>query len=131
VSHLRDASSRVWPGEQVWFRSTAQQGLGTEKTEMGMHRLLRESERERGSEMFMRPEEARIGKRVRVRKDLRTTDLRGQEGIIAKRWGYPAYPALDVLLDDGVWQLFWYHELEEVDEDGTDARRQDPATTGL
>ena len=67
--------------------------------------------------MFMRPEEARIGKRVRVRMDLRTTTLRGQEGTIAKRWGNPGYPALDVLLDGGDWQLFWYHELEPLDED--------------
>jgi hypothetical protein len=71
-----------------------------------------------GSEMFMRPDEARIGKRVRVRKDLRTTDLRGREGTIAKRWGTPGYPALDVSLDDGGWQLFWYHELEPLDEKG-------------
>ena len=69
----------------------------------------------------MRPEEAQIGKRVRVRKDHRKTDFRGQEGIIAKRWGNPGYPALDVLLDDGVWQLFWYHELEPPDEGDPDA----------
>jgi hypothetical protein len=79
---------------------------------------------ERGSEMFMSPEEARIGKRVRVRKNLRTTTLRGQEGTIAKRWGNPGYPALDVLLDDGGWQLFWYHELEPLDEGDRGALRQ-------
>ena len=78
--------------------------------------------------MFMRPEEVRIGKRVRVRKDLRTTDLRGQEGTIAKRWGNPGYPALDVLLDEGSWQLFWYHELEPLDEEDRGARRQNGAT---
>jgi hypothetical protein len=65
----------------------------------------------------MRSEEARIGKRVRVRENHRTASLRGQEGTVAKRWGNPAYTALDVLLDDGNWQLFWYHELEKVDED--------------
>jgi hypothetical protein len=85
---------------------------------------------ERGSEMFMSPEEARIGKRVRVRKDLRTTTLRGQEGTIAKRWGNPGYPALDVLLDEGYWELFWYHELEPVDKDDIGARRQNGATAG-
>jgi hypothetical protein len=46
----------------------------------------------------MRSEEAQIGKRVRVREDIRKTNLRGQEGTIAKRWGNPGYPALDVLL---------------------------------
>ena len=78
--------------------------------------------------MFVRPEEAQVGKRVKVRNNLRTTDLRGQEGTIAKRWGNPGYPALDVLLDDGGWQLFWYHELEPLDEDNSGARRQNGAT---
>ena len=47
----------------------------------------------------MRSEEAQIGKRVRVRKDHRTANLRGQEGVIVKTWGNPGYTALDVLLD--------------------------------
>jgi hypothetical protein len=78
----------------------------------------------------MRPEEAQIGKRVRVRNDHRKTDFRGLGGTIAKRWGDPDYPALDVLLDEGYWQLFWYHELEEADEDQGGARRQNRATAG-
>ena len=78
--------------------------------------------------MFMRPEEARIGKRVRVRKDHRKTDFRRQEGTIAKKWGNPGHPALDVLLDEGYWQLFWYHELEPVDKDDIGARYQNGAT---
>jgi hypothetical protein len=65
----------------------------------------------------MKSEEAQLGKRVKLRKGHRTANLRAQEGTIAKIWGNPAYTALDVLLDDGDWQLFWYHELEEVDED--------------
>ena len=80
--------------------------------------------------MFIRPEEAQIGKRVRVRQDLRATFLCGREGIIARRWGNPGYPALDVLLDEGDWQLFWYHELEPVDKDDIGARRQNGATAG-
>jgi hypothetical protein len=47
----------------------------------------------------MRSEEAHIGKRVRVRKDYRTASLRGQEGVIVKKWGNPSYPTLDVWLD--------------------------------
>jgi len=70
----------------------------------------------------MRSEEAQVGKRVRVGKDHRLANLRGREGTIVKRWGNPGYAALDVLLDDGGWQLFWYHELEEVDEDDSGAR---------
>jgi len=78
----------------------------------------------------MRSEDARVGRRVRVRKDHRTAHLRNQEGTIVKRWGNPCYTALDVLLDEGVWQLFWYHELEEVDEDGRVSRTQDELTAG-
>jgi hypothetical protein len=78
----------------------------------------------------VRPEEAHIGKRVRVRKDHRKAELRGREGTIAKRWGNPGYPALDVLLDGGGWQLFWYHELEPVGEYDSVSRLQDGATAG-
>ena len=71
-----------------------------------------------------------IGKRVRVRKDHRKAELRGREGTIAQRWGSPGYPALDVLLYDGHLQLFWYHELEPVDENDSVSRLQDGATAG-
>jgi hypothetical protein len=59
-------------------------------------------------------EAAQIGKRVKVREDHRAARWRGQEGTIAKKWGDPAYLALDVVLDDGISQLFWHHELEET-----------------
>ena len=64
----------------------------------------------------MRSEEACVGKRVRVREDHRSANLRGRQGTIVQRWGIPGYAALDVLLDEDYWLLFWYHELEEVDE---------------
>ena len=83
-----------------------------------------------GREILMRSEEAQIGKRVRVRTGSRTGKTRAQEGTIAKRWGNPAFTALDVLLDDGDWQLFWHYELEEVEEVGRGARRQNEATAG-
>jgi hypothetical protein len=63
-------------------------------------------------------EEAQLGKRVRVRENYRTPEWRGREGTILKSWGAPTYTALDVLLDDGVSQLFWHHELEEVGASG-------------
>jgi hypothetical protein len=72
--------------------------------------------------------EARIGKRVRIRANHRRWPLRGLEGAIDKRWGNPDHVALDVLLDDGRSELFWYHELEEIAErlsSGTEAHRKD------
>ena len=44
----------------------------------------------RGSDIFVGPEEAQIGKRVRVRKDHRKAELRGRVGTIAQRWGNAA-----------------------------------------
>jgi hypothetical protein len=64
----------------------------------------------------VRSEDASVGKRVRVREDHRSASLRGREGMIVQRWGNPGYVALDVLLDEGHWLLFWYHELEEIDD---------------
>jgi hypothetical protein len=78
----------------------------------------------------VRPEEAQIGKRARVRKDHRKAELRGREGTIAHRWGNPGQPALDVLLDDGHRQLFWYHELEPVDEYDSVSRLQNGTPSG-
>ncbi len=63
----------------------------------------------------MLSEEALIGMRVRVSDSLRRADLRGLEGTITGRWGSPHHLALDVLLDDGGTQLFWHHELEELE----------------
>lgn len=59
--------------------------------------------------------EALLGIRVRVRNSLLRADLRGREGTILRRLGSPDYVALDVLLDDGGQELFWHHELDEVD----------------
>ncbi len=72
----------------------------------------------------MKSEEARVGRRVRVKGNHDAPDLRRQEGTIVKRWGHSGYAALDVLLDGGGWELFWFHELEEVDgnERGTRPR---------
>ena len=74
----------------------------------------------------MRPEEAQIGKRVRVRKDHRKAEMRSREGIIANRWGNPTYPALDVLHYEGDLQLFWYYELELADDDRGSRRQTEP-----
>ena len=63
----------------------------------------------------MLSEDALIGMRVRVSKSLLRTDLRGLEGTITRRWGSPGFLAFDVLLEDGRTQLFWHHELEEIE----------------
>ena len=78
----------------------------------------------------MRSEEAQVGKRVRIRNDHLTANLRGQEGTIARRWGNPYYTALDVLFDDGNWELFWFHELDEVDEEDRGKQRPERASAG-
>ena len=80
-----------------------------------MEAVLELAERAEGHAILMKSEEARIGKRVRVIEDHGTPHLRNLEGTVVKRWGNPSHAALDVLLDEGRWELFWYHELEEVD----------------
>jgi hypothetical protein len=64
----------------------------------------------------MMSEEALIGMRVKVRESLLRAELRGKEGTITGSWGSPDYVAVDVFLDDGRMQLFWHHELEEIEE---------------
>jgi hypothetical protein len=64
----------------------------------------------------MTSEEALIGTRVRVREDHRSAHLRGQKGTIQHRWCDPNYLALDVMLDDGLMQLFWFHELQAIED---------------
>jgi len=61
-------------------------------------------------------EEALIGMRVRVRDSLLIADLRGLEGTIGRRWGSPGFLAFDVLLENGRSELFWFHELEVIEE---------------
>ena len=64
----------------------------------------------------MTSEEALIGLRVRVGESLLRSELRGKVGTIKGRWGHPEYLALDVFLDEEHSQLFWHHELEEIEE---------------
>jgi hypothetical protein len=46
------------------------------------------------------------------------SEWRGLAGTIIGKWGNPEYLALDVLLDDGRTQLFWHHEVDEIDAIG-------------
>jgi hypothetical protein len=60
-------------------------------------------------------QEARSGMLVRVVKDGRRPQYKGKLGIIKKSFGHPGYPALDVQLEDGRMELFWYHQLEKAE----------------
>jgi hypothetical protein len=63
---------------------------------------------------IVRSEEALLGTRVTVSAHLQS-EQRGRVGRIIRRWGHPSYVALDVLLDDGSSELFWHHELEDIE----------------
>ena len=38
----------------------------------------------------------------------------GMRGTVEHSWGHPKYPALDVRLENGRLELFWFHELDKV-----------------
>jgi hypothetical protein len=65
----------------------------------------------------LRPEEAFVGARVRVRPSYRKSQLWGALGTIAKVWGAPHYAVVEVRLDGGRSELLWRHELEEIREE--------------
>jgi hypothetical protein len=67
---------------------------------------------------FLESQEALVGTRVRVLETDRRPELRGMLGTIEHRWGHPDHAALDVRLDDGQAELFWFHGLETVREYG-------------
>lgn len=64
----------------------------------------------------MRSEEFRIGARVRVPEDHRVRELRGMVGTVVRTYRSPDHTALHVRFGDGLWQLFWPQELEELGE---------------
>jgi hypothetical protein len=59
-------------------------------------------------------EEARVGTRVRVRKDHRIDSRRGAMGKIVGRYGGREHVAVEVKLFDGRRRLFWAEDLIEV-----------------
>ena len=64
----------------------------------------------------MQAHEARPGTAVRVRESLRKPDFEGMIGTIKGCYGDADYPALDVQLEDGRLELFWFHQLETLEE---------------
>jgi hypothetical protein len=62
----------------------------------------------------MIPIQARIGKKVRMRGDGRSPQLRGTLVSVLRCYGEPEYLALEVELGGGRQRVFWHHELEEI-----------------
>ena len=54
------------------------------------------------------------GMTVRVKAGHWKFKFDGMRGTVEHRWGHPHHPALDVRLEDGRLQLFWFHELEKA-----------------
>lgn len=64
-----------------------------------------------------------IGATVKVREDCHCSEeLRGATGTIMASYGQPGYAAFDVLLENGVYELFWQYELTEAEETVTSGR---------
>ena len=59
--------------------------------------------------------EARPGMLVRVIEDRRRPAHEGKLGIVKDTFGNADYPALDVQLENGGMELFWYHQLEKAE----------------
>jgi len=54
---------------------------------------------------------------VRVREDRSRPTLEGLLGTVQKTYGEPEYLAVDVRLEDGHLELFWFHQLDQADVD--------------
>ena len=63
----------------------------------------------------MMSEEARPGVPVRV-LDAAKRDGRGRIGKIERTHGHPSYLAAEVRFEDGSTELYWYHELQIIEE---------------
>ena len=62
----------------------------------------------------MELEDAQLGTRVRVQLDYKEPQRQGAVGTIQKRYGTHHYTAYEVLSPDGQSELFWDHQLEEL-----------------
>src|SRR3712207_7846819 len=60
--------------------------------------------------------EARPGMLVRVVEDKRRPEFEGMLGTIRGSFGRSDYPALDVQLEDGRLELFWFHQLDKAEK---------------
>jgi hypothetical protein len=65
-------------------------------------------------EDLLQSHEARTGIMVRVKQQHWKSKFGGMRGTVEHKWGHPEHPALDVRLDNGRLELFWFYELDEV-----------------
>ena len=65
----------------------------------------------------MESHEVHLGMMVLVREVSRRPKLEGMLGTVQKSYGDPEYLAVDVLLEDGQRELFWFHQLDKADQD--------------
>lgn len=64
----------------------------------------------------MEPREALPGTAVRVGKGARRSEFAGMGGTIERSWGGAEYPALDVGLENGGRELFWFYQLDKAED---------------
>jgi hypothetical protein len=78
----------------------------------------------------VRSEEARPGVPVRV---LDATKRRGSGriGTVERTYGHPSYLAVEVRFEDGSEVLYWYHELQLIEEfvEGTKGEQESSTTS--
>ena len=65
----------------------------------------------------MEAHEARRGTVVRVREGHWKTEFGGMLGTVQACWGTSEHAAVDVLMEDGRFELFWLLNLDTVEED--------------
>jgi hypothetical protein len=63
---------------------------------------------------LLQSHEAQPGVTVRVKQAHWKSKYSGMRGTVEHRWGHPDHPALDVRLEDGRLELFWFHELDRA-----------------
>ena len=63
----------------------------------------------------MKPQDVRVGMRVKVQEHHRIEERRGLVGKVVGRYGGKEYVVVDVRFADGRSRLFWPADLEEVD----------------
>jgi hypothetical protein len=62
----------------------------------------------------MKPQEAHVGKKVRVSERHRIPNRRGMVGRVVGCYGGEEYMAVDVRFEDGQHRLFWPEDVEEI-----------------